>query len=70
MLAFFDPRHAARAKEILSLPSTGPLADCVSDELAEDGSEPWIFCEFISAEKLAEVSGAPVDGASARIYQI
>ncbi|KAF8236469.1 hypothetical protein L208DRAFT_1375985 [Tricholoma matsutake] len=57
MLAFFDPRHAARAKEILSLPSTGPLADCVSDELAEDGSEPWIFCEFISAEKLAEIIG-------------
>jgi hypothetical protein len=55
MLAFFDPRHAARAKEILSTPSTGPLADCVNNEPTEDVSRPWIYCDFISAEKLAEV---------------
>jgi hypothetical protein len=60
MLAFFDPRHAARAKQILSTPTTGPLSDCVNDELSEDGSKSWLFCEFISAEKLAEVSGTSV----------
>jgi hypothetical protein len=55
MLAFFDPRHAAIAMTILSVPSTGPLVDCVGNELTEDGSKSWIFCEFITAEKLAEV---------------
>ena len=55
MLAFFDPRHAARAKKILSTPSSSPLADCVNNESTEDGSTPWIYCDFISADKLAEV---------------
>lgn len=58
MLAFFDSRHAARARDILSVPSNGPLADCVGHEQTTDGSQSWIFCEFISAEKLAEVGGA------------
>jgi hypothetical protein len=58
MLAFFDPRHAAIAKVILSVPSTGPLVDCLGDELAKNGSKSWIFCEFITAEKLAEVRDA------------
>jgi hypothetical protein len=70
MLAFFDSRHAARAKEILSVPSNGPLADCVSDERTADGSQPWVFCEFISAEKLAEVGSGPFPHASGVTYQI
>ena len=70
MLAFFDPRHAAIAKEILSVPSNGPLADCIGDELTEHNSRRWIFCQFMSAEKLADVSSRPLPASSTTAYQI
>ncbi|KAG5731969.1 Meiosis protein mei2 [Termitomyces sp. T112] len=58
MLAFFDVRHAETANTIIATPSTGPLSQCVGDDLADDGTRGWITCQFISAEELAEVIGS------------
>ncbi|KAF5380411.1 hypothetical protein D9615_004493 [Tricholomella constricta] len=57
MLAFFDVRHAEIAKQIISTPTDGPLSHCVGDDVGEDGRRIWITCQFITAEKLAEVIG-------------
>ncbi|GLB37508.1 putative RNA recognition motif 2 [Lyophyllum shimeji] len=57
MLAFFDVRHAEIAKQILSVPTTGPLSHCVGDDLREDGTRAWIGCRFITAEELVEIIG-------------
>ncbi|KAF9465004.1 hypothetical protein BDZ94DRAFT_431185 [Collybia nuda] len=67
MLAFFDLRHAAVAKTILSTPSESPLADCIGDDPAEAGRQAWISCQFVTADELAKTIGnssflASVDG--------
>lgn len=60
MLAFFDVRQAEIAKKIISVRSTGPLAMCAGDAIAEDGTRAWISCQFITAEELVEVRGGNI----------
>jgi hypothetical protein len=56
MLAFFDIRHAAVAKTILSSPcSGGPLTECIGDDLTKDGGRAWISCQFVTTDELTKV---------------
>ncbi|RDB25017.1 hypothetical protein Hypma_007836 [Hypsizygus marmoreus] len=57
MLAFFDVRHAEIAKQIISLPSAGPLSSCVGEDPVKGETTPWIRCQFITAEELIEAIG-------------
>ncbi|RDB24531.1 hypothetical protein Hypma_008285 [Hypsizygus marmoreus] len=56
-LSFFDVRDAVMAKQILSRPSTGPLANCVGVEHAQGSPNAWITCHFITAQEFQELGG-------------
>ncbi|KAK2463211.1 hypothetical protein APHAL10511_004866 [Amanita phalloides] len=57
MLAFYDVRYARFAKSVLSVRTSGVLADCVDKNLSGGEAHAWLTCRFITAEELIKTIG-------------
>ncbi|PFH51560.1 hypothetical protein AMATHDRAFT_3009 [Amanita thiersii Skay4041] len=57
VVVFYDVRYAKLAKDLLSVRTTGPLAECVDNDLSENGTGIWLCCRFITAEELTKTMG-------------